>query len=235
MLTLSSLAELLGSRARPELSWVSKVTDRSLDEVDRAVEGVTKHARTVIELSENITRTGRAYYAQFPAPIDLYTLVVLIRPKSIIESGVASGVSSTFILLGIHTNSSGTLHSIDLPVQRRADRGNQSWAIPSGMSSGWGVPPELRSGWDLRLGRSEELLKPLLDEVGELDFYCHDSPAGIKHFEFEMRSIRRHLTPGSLVVADNTDRTIFDKTARSLGAKAFYRRQSSLGAFLMPP
>ena len=48
-----------------------------------------------------------------------------------------------------------------------------------------------------------------------------------------MKSLRKHLKPGSLVVADNTVRRVFDETARSVGGRAHYRRQSGLGAFLV--
>lgn len=143
-------------------------------------------------------------------------------------------MSSTFLLLGAEANSFGTLHSIDYPVPRKGPDGNESWAIPPGMSSGWGVPEEIRGRWDLRLGKSETLLEPLLEEIGALDFYCHDSPVDVRHFEFEMKAIRRHLKPGSLVVSDNTYRKVFDETAASVGAKALYRRGSSLGAFMVP-
>lgn len=186
-------------------------------------------------ISVTLGRTGRSYYAQFPAPLELYTLVRLTRPKTMIESGVASGISSAFMLLGAADNGAGALHSIDLPVWRKKGRGGEPWAIPSGLASGWAVPEELRAGWDLRLGRSEDLLKSLLEKIGGLDFYCHDSPVDSKHFEFEMKVIRRHLRPGSVVIADNTDWRIFEETARSLGAQALRRRGSSLGAFVVPP
>lgn len=232
--TLSRLVEALGSRSRPDTSWISKVTSCTGDQVERAVAEVASHYEAVQELIENIRRTGRSYYAQFPAPVDLFALVRLTRPRTLIESGVASGVSSAFLLLGIKTNSRGVLHSMDFPVHRTKRKGNASWAIPEGLTSGWAIPMKLRKGWDLREGRSEDLLKPLLKEVGTLDFYCHDSPVDVKHFEFEMNAMKEHLVPGSLVVADNTDWEIFEETARSMGAKAIQRKHSSLAAFRVP-
>jgi hypothetical protein len=231
---LEAVVRALGNRARPEISWLAKVTGTTTSEVEDVVASLVGYSPLVFELSENIKRTGRSYYAQFPAPIELYTLVRLGRPRTLVESGVASGVSSAFMLLGARANSLGTLHSIDYPVSREGPRGNESWAIPAGLSSGWAVPAGIRKGWDLRLGKSEVLLRPLLDEIGTLDFYCHDSPVDVRHFEFEMKAIRRHLKPGSIVVSDNTDRRVFDQTARAVGTKAYYRRGSSLGAFRVP-
>lgn len=228
------IVRTLGTRSRPEIPWISRVMGCSVEDATTAVNGVVAEKGMIMELSENIRRTGRSYYAQFPAPIDLYALVRLARPRRLVESGVASGVSSSFILLGIRENSTGTLHSIDFPVPRQGARGNESWAIPSGMTSGWAVPMNLRKKWDLRKGKSEDLLKPLLKEIQFVDFYCHDSPVNVAHFEFEMKTILKHLRPGSVVVADNTNQDAFDKAAESAEARAFYRRQSSLGAFRVP-
>jgi len=203
-------------------------------EAELALGDLDRHSSAVRELAETVSRTGRTYYAQFPAPLDLFALVRVVRPRTIIESGVASGVSSTFLLLGAKSNGWGKLHSIDFPVKRKEAGRNESWAIPGRRSSGWAVPRALRRGWDLRLGRSEDLLKPLLEEIGVLEFYCHDSPVDVEHFEFEMRAILPHLRPGSLVVADNTDWDVFRSAAESVGAVPIRRKKSDLGAFRVP-
>ena len=231
---MERILRLLGNRSRPEIPWISRVMGCSGDQARNAASGMTGEMKLIAELSENIRRTGRSYYAQFPAPVDLYALVRLSRPLRLVESGVASGVSSSSILLGIKANARGALHSIDFPVPRTKNDRNESWAIPGGMTSGWAVPARLRKGWDLREGRSEELLGPLLQEISILDFYWHDCPVDVAHFAFEMKAIRKHLRPGSVVVADNTDKATFDEAAESVGARAHYRRGSSLGAFRVP-
>jgi hypothetical protein len=231
---LGDVARVLGTRSSPDIKWISQVTGVPPDQARGGIAELEKEVDNITDLARRITDTGRAYYAQFPAPLDLFALVRLTRPKQVVESGVSSGISSAFMLLGIKSNIRGILHSIDFPVERHRGAGNESWGIPSGLSSGWAVPPKLRKGWDLRLGRSEELLDPLLGEIGKIDFYCHDSPVDINHFKFEMKTIRSHLRPGSLVVADNTDWETFERTARLLGAVAYRRRSSSLGAFRVP-
>jgi hypothetical protein len=231
---LGKITEMLGSRSRPEIPWIAMVAGCPVGEATRVVNGIISEKNTISELCENIKRTGRSYYAQFPGPIELYALVRLARPRRLAESGVASGVSSAFLLMGIGANKIGALHSIDFPVSREGPRGNESWAVPAGMTSGWAIPKNLREGWDLRQGRSEELLKPLLSEIGTLDFYCHDSPVDKAHFRFEMNAIGKYLRPGSVVVADNTDKDTFDGAAEAAGTRAHYRRHSSLGAFRVP-
>ena len=226
--------DVLGNRAAPDVPWVSRVADRHREEVVAVLKDLEGHSEDIRFLSRRIMQTGRSYYAQFPAPLDLYALVRLATPDSVVESGVASGVSSAFMLMALKDNGRGTLHSIDFPVPRSSARGCESWAIPQGLSSGWAVPQTLKRGWDLRTGRSEALLKPLLDEVGRLGFYCHDSPVDVRHFAFEMRAITPHLGPGSVVVADNTDWETFEKTASGAGTVARRRKSSSLGAFSLP-
>ena len=228
------LSEVLGNRSRPDTLWISKVTGVSPAEAASAFDGLAGYRAEAAEMAKRIAATGRSYYAQFPAPLELYALVRLTRPRRLVESGVSSGVSSTFILMGTNSNHRGTLHSIDYPVLRTVRGGGAPWALPAGMGTGWAVPRLLRRRWDLRLGRSEDLLPPLLKELGGLDFYCHDSPVDHRHFQFEMRTISRCLAPGSVVVADNTDWESFASAARSLGANAVRRKRSGLGAFRVP-
>lgn len=233
--SFKDLIKLMGPRSRPEVPWMSRVVGCTVEEAECATDELLGHASAIRSLVRNITRTGRSYYAQIPAPFELYSMVRLVRPTTLIESGVASGVSTTFIQMGIRANQRGSLHSMDMPVARRTAERNESWAIPAGLSSGWAIPSEIKQGWDLRLGRSEDILVDLLDEVGVLDFYCHDSPVDEKHLDFEMKAIRPHLRPGSLVVADNTGRKgTFEKTARAMGTVSIRRRNSSLAAFRVP-
>jgi hypothetical protein len=216
------------------VAWVARVAGVSEEEAAAAFGGLAAQAHLVGEMARRIERTGRSYYAQFPAPLDLYALVRLAKPACLVESGVSSGVSSTFLLLGMRANRKGALHSIDYPVRRTRARGGDPWALPEGTDPGFAIPVPLRRGWDLHVGRSEDLLVPLLERLGRLDFYCHDSPVDVRHFEFEMKAIRRHLGPGSLVVADNSDWDTFEAAAKSVGARAVRRKSSDLGAFRVP-
>jgi Methyltransferase domain len=231
---LEGLDRVLGNRSRPDVAWVAGVAGVSAAKAELAVEGVARFGPQMKSLADTIEGTGRAYYAQFPAPIDLYALVRLTRPKVLVESGVASGVSTAFMLLGVRANRMGALHSIDYPVERVKGKGNESWAIPSGMSSGWAIPEGLKRKWDLRLGRSEDLLRPLLTELGAVDFYCHDSPVDAKHFGFEMGAIRRHLAQGSVVVADNSVIGTIRSLAEAMGTDLVQRKGSSLTGFRVP-
>ena len=60
----------------------------------------------------------------------IYVIVRLLRPNCIVETGVAAGVSSTFILEALNRNDRGELYSIDLPSTARCEDGWKYWAPP---------------------------------------------------------------------------------------------------------
>jgi Methyltransferase domain len=228
------LASRLGSRAIPDAKWVAQVMDCAHKEAVRRFDEIAEYEADVTAMTDTIERTGRSYYAQFPTPIELFAFVRMVNPKSLLESGVSSGVSTTFLLLGVKANRHGLLVSIDLPEMRMKQGHNESWAIPSGLASGWAIPDALRKPWRLRTGRSEDLLAPILRETENVDLFCHDSPVDRGHLKFELDCVAPHLRSGSLVVADNCDKTVFAAAAGTVGARAFFRKGSSLGAFRVP-
>ncbi len=205
--------------------------------------GVLEEIADVIEdehaIADALTSTGRTYYAQFPAPLELYAIVRLLRPKHVVESGVSAGASTAHILMGLKKNRKGRLHSMDLPQYQRElrrTRGELSWSIPKGKDSGWAIPSHLKGRWDLRQGKSEGLLPALCRELPRVDLYCHDSPWTPDHLAFEFRTIRAALRPGSVVVADNTDYNpgAAEALARSFGTRILRRGRSSLIGIRVP-
>lgn len=186
-----------------------------------------------------LARTGRTYYAQFPAPLDLYVITRVLRPNHVVESGVSSGLSSAHILAALDRNGRGRLHSIDLPQYQKGRtraRGELSWSIPLGKDSGWAVPKGLAARWDLRKGRSEDLLPAILNEVRTVDLFCHDSPWTPSHLAFEFEAVRPRLRSGSIVVADNTsvNPEAAKRLAHAFGARVWHRRGSSLIGIRVP-
>src|SRR3972149_9508157 len=51
----------------------------------------------------------------FKESLLIYSLVRLIQPKKLVETGVCNGVSTAFILLALKNNMLGKLYSIDFP------------------------------------------------------------------------------------------------------------------------
>ncbi|MFC1521121.1 class I SAM-dependent methyltransferase [Elusimicrobiota bacterium] len=126
----------------------------------------------------------------------LYVVCRILKPKAVVETGVANGTSSAFILKALEANESGMLYSIDLPNQPGEN-------IPREKTSGWLVPGHLRSRWQLQLGDTRELLQPLLERLGKVDCFFHDSDHSHKNMLFEFKTAWDHITAGGILAADD--------------------------------
>jgi predicted O-methyltransferase YrrM len=142
----------------------------------------------------------------------LYRLLRELRPQVAVETGVCNGVSTAFVLLALEDNGEGELYSIDLPeVAGEEYQEGKFWdgkggaVIPPGKEPGWMVPPPLRARWHLALGRSQDELPPLLERVGEIDFFMHDSEHSYECMSFEFRTAWEALREGGVLVADDVN------------------------------
>jgi predicted O-methyltransferase YrrM len=151
--------------------------------------------------------TGRLAYEE---GIRLYALVRRLRPRIAVETGVCNGFSTAFLLLGLERNEAGELHSIDLPEVVGADyapgafwEGKQGAAIPPGKEPGWMIPPPLRARWSLTFGRSQDELPPLLERLGAIDLFFHDSEHSYECMAFEFRAAWPALREGGALVVDD--------------------------------
>jgi predicted O-methyltransferase YrrM len=127
----------------------------------------------------------------------LYAIVRATKPRTIVETGVANGVSSSVILQALETNGNGELHSIDFP---NIDPGA---LIPSEKDVGWLVPSELRSRWRLRLGQSKYVLRQLLEELKAIDMFFHDSDHSYENMKFELATSFEFIREGGFLIADD--------------------------------
>jgi len=133
---------------------------------------------------------------------DLYAKKVLVqyataralRPEKVVETGVANGVSSAYLLLALKINGRGKLYSIE--------RGDPQY-LPMGRSPGWVVPDWLRTRWTLVIGDSRDLLPRLLEDLGMVDIFIHDSLHTYDQMLWEYRVAYPHLRAGGLLVSDD--------------------------------
>jgi predicted O-methyltransferase YrrM len=123
-----------------------------------------------------------------------YAVVRAFQPKIVVETGVANGVSSTYLLLALQVNGRGTLYSIGL---------DDPQYLPAGKSLGWVVPHELQSRWKLLVGDSRTILPGLLGEISSTDIFIHDSLHTYEHMLWEYRVAYPHLRPGGLLFSDD--------------------------------
>lgn len=123
-----------------------------------------------------------------------YALVRALQPATVVETGVANGVSSFFLLLALEKNGRGQLHSIEV--------GDTAY-LPPGCPVGWVVPESLRKRWCLHLGDSAKLLPALLAQLGTIDIFVHDSLHTYEHMTFELECAFPFVRRGGFLVVDD--------------------------------
>jgi hypothetical protein len=80
------------------------------------------------------------------------------------------------------------------------------------------IPDELRSRWQLVLGRSQDELPPLLERVGAIDFFLHDSEHSYECMSFEFGAAWRALRERGVLIADDWNwNDAFTELARETG------------------
>ena len=131
----------------------------------------------------------------------MYMLVRRFRPRRVVETGVWFGFTSAQILQALVDNGDdGVLYS---------------------MEPGFAIPAELTSRWKLTYGRSADVLPQLLDEIGPIDMFFHDSEHTYENMMFEYRAAWPRLTPGGVLVSDDVDLTrVFEDFCAEIGVKA---------------
>jgi predicted O-methyltransferase YrrM len=150
------------------------------------------------EFQGHLKRCLRDVHYIFPEAAEVYAVVRAAKPRVIIETGVASGLSSAHILRALAVNGTGTLHSIDLPNVQ------QGSVLPEGCTSGWIVPDSLRGRWKLQIGDTRELLPRLLETLDRVDLFLHDSDHSYEAMLFEFEQAYPKLAPRGLLLSDDT-------------------------------
>ena len=136
----------------------------------------------------------------------LYLVCHFFKPVKVVETGVHYGASSAFMLKALK-GFGGQLYSIDLPNNRYTrDNGLvHSDKLPIEKPSGFVVPEDLRTNWKLILGDSREELPKLLESIGEIDVFHHDSMHTHDLMTFEFENAWSHIKPGGLLLSDDAD------------------------------
>lgn len=123
-----------------------------------------------------------------------YALVRALAPAVIVETGVANGISSSYLLLACHLNRKGIVYSIDI---------NNGEFLPPGKATGWIVPDYLSARWTLMLADARKALPSLLSRLGDIDMFIHDSAHTYDQMRFEFEESYSHLRPQGLLLSDD--------------------------------
>ena len=142
-------------------------------------------------------------YGQVAIPELLYVLVRKLCPKTVVETGVAAGVSSAYILQALEDNEYGRLYSIDYPNYAMGE----GQPIPKGMETGFAVPNYLLRRWNLQIGKSETMLPAVLAVTQHVDIFLHDSEHSYDNMLREYMAAWVYLKEGGLLVSHDINET----------------------------
>ncbi|MFC1868981.1 class I SAM-dependent methyltransferase [Thermodesulfobacteriota bacterium] len=199
-------------------------SDREIDSAYRDL----KHNNALWDnIKERLTIYQKGYGSQMTRELPLlYLLVRLLKPSRIIETGVASGASSAYILQALIDNQKGEMHSIDLPPEN----------LPRGRESGWIVPEILRERWHIYIGDSKRILKDLLDQTGIIDIFLHDSLHTYEHMTWEFNTAWEYLRKGGFFLSHDVgaNEAFFDFMREHHIPWKSYRVFHVLGGFKKP-
>ena len=100
-------------------------------------------------------------------------------PARVVETGVARGVTSRFLLEAIKRNGSGTLWSINLPHARTSQGGK----------IGSAVPDRLRDPADCSWARAVGTFLQIVKTLDEIDIFVYDSLHTSRNVQFELECV----------------------------------------------
>jgi hypothetical protein len=138
----------------------------------------------------------------------LYSLCRIVKPEIIVETGVAYGRSSSYILQALKDNKKGKLYSIDFTFR--------PWESKSMIGSA--IPKNLRDRWEFIFGPSSKKLKPVLNKLEKIDIFLHDSLHTFKNMMFEFQTAWPFIKDNGFLLSDDI-----------LGNAAFFDFYSKFG------
>lgn len=124
----------------------------------------------------------------------LHFLVRLLRPDTVVETGVASGASSRSILEALFTNGSGHLYSSDL-----------AGVIPR-ENAGLCVDRTMRSRWTILHEGDRNNIPHLLDSIVSIDLVHYDSAKDPEEMRWVLEQLAPQLGLHAVIVLDDVDR-----------------------------
>src|SRR5262245_37043410 len=179
------------------------VTERSIHDA-MAELGSSEALRSRLAEHEHIVGKHLQHRLREPITWDVLLWFVaprLLRPECVVETGCATGWTSSLLLLALSLNDKGQLHTIDIPpVKGRFD---MNFTLPEHLSSGFLVPESLKTRWSLTLGDTREHLAPLLRSLGQIDLFYHDSDHSFVHMMCEYTTVWPHLREGGILLSDD--------------------------------
>lgn len=162
------------------------------------------------------------------AQIDIFfVLPRVLRPATIVETGVASGSMTSFLLAALHHNDHGSLSSFDI-IPKIGEYG-MNWAVESQSEVGFLIPDRYRDRWTLTFADATYAM-PRQFEGKQIDCFFHDSDHSFDHMMFEYSFAAKHLADGGWIVSDDITMTeAFPRYFNARGAVFIHKSNPNIG------
>jgi predicted O-methyltransferase YrrM len=158
-----------------------------------------------------------------------FCAVTHLRPRVVVETGVARGLSTRAILTALRRNDFGHLWSIDLPP----------------LAHGWGAEKALRIDeslarrWTFVRGASRRRLPDVVARTNGIDVFVHDSLHTESNMTAEFNAVWPALVQGGVLFADDIGgNSAFRKFADKVEATVVIGREENkstlFGALVKP-
>ena len=169
---------------------MQKITRSSNKEIDSALNESREVKLSEISTNQSIPR--RLDASKELAQL-CYSFVRLTKPSIVVETGVARGVTTAYILKALDMNGFGHLYSIELPILMP-----KAWKEIGGV-----VPDSLKQRWTLTFGPGTYEMKKLQEKIDEIDMFVHDSEHTYSNQLAEFKIAWSWLKKHGLIISDD--------------------------------
>jgi hypothetical protein len=177
-----------------------------------ALEGFQKWRPKLQEVFSKVRQAqGHQGGVSFEDGMILYGLTRALKPEFIVETGVAAGVSTSFISAALLENKHGMLYSIELPPKESAARIHLDGATFDWPKDGvgWAIPQEIRKAIGSRhvliLQDVRVALPDLLNRLPYVDIFFHDDLHAPEHMLWEYELVWPRLRAEGVLISDDVN------------------------------
>lgn len=181
----------------PEADWLSRL-HAALDVSEPCgleKEFVELWSRIDQELRSREERPLPVHDADINLARATWCLVRHLRPRRVVETGVARGFTSRVVLEALDAIGEGHLWSVDLPPLRRP------WSDQVGLL----VSDPLQRRWTYVRGSSRRVLPEVLRSTRRIEMFIHDSLHTRSNMAFELDLAWDVVDAGGVVLADDIE------------------------------
>jgi len=170
-----------------------------MDDFKKNTAQLCQHALNFFEQIENkeYPSKEKPYGANSALEINsslfLYALCKLTKPEKVVETGVAYGLSSSYILQALYENKKGMLYSVDFTYS--------PWHTKKMIGSL--TPDHLRFRRKFVYGPSSVMLKKLLNSTGQIDIFFRDSLHTYNSMMYEFNTAWPFIKKGGFLISDD--------------------------------